>query len=70
MRQKKKNEFREKAKALQVAKMREAVLRHTSNFRDTDFVRARDGATSIGQLSFSIVLQKLREVKLNKNKND
>jgi len=65
----KKNDFREKVKALQVAKMREAVLRHTSNFRDGDFVRARDGATSIGQVSFSMVLQKLREIKINKKNN-
>lgn len=64
-----KKEFRERVKALQVIKMREAVLRHTANFRDGDFVRARDGATSIGQISFSMVLQKLREIKINKKNN-
>lgn len=51
---------------MQLAKMKQSVFSHTSNFRDTDFVKARNGATSIGQIGFSIALQKMREYNMKK----
>jgi hypothetical protein len=62
----KKKQFREKVKEMQINKLRQAVIGHTSNFSDTQFVQARDGAVSLGQISFSICLQQLRELKMKK----
>lgn len=64
-----KAEFKNRVKAMQLEKLRQGILSHTSNFSDKQFVSARDGATSLGQISFSICLQQLREKRINKKNN-